>query len=184
MKFKRSRYPRHPSTERYSSPCWTLTGRWIWVDIDWNTRFPFGASIGVTFGHKPAPGSGDRALGFCLDVNAPLGEPNRLYLTGPRRDWMVGLITWWTFRETSQQSVVRNGRTITQIEGDDVRCRPRLERGQAWDWKRSEGGDRWRWLVIHPADWRERWARAHPVEAAEAERRSTEREARKAADGT
>lgn len=176
MKFKRSRYPDIPGHEQYSSPCWKLTGRWIWADIDWNMRFPFGASIGVSVGRNPKPGN--RSLGFCLDINAPIGEPNRLYLTGPRRDWMIGLITWWTFRETGRHETTHNGRVITQIEGEDVRCRPRLERGQAWDWKRSEGSDRWRWIVSHPRDWADRWAAAHPEEAAAAEERRRQMKAK------
>lgn len=166
MKFTRSRYP---DRAKYSSPCWKLTGRWVRADADWNTRFPFGVSLGVT---------GPGFFRLCLDVNAPLGEPNGLYLTGPRRNYMIGLLAWHTEKVTHVTTSPR-GRRIACTK--HVWCWPRLERGQSWDWKRSEGSDRWRWLVIHPNDSWERWARAHQEEAAAAERRRAEHAARAAA---
>jgi hypothetical protein len=160
LKFERTTYA--------GSPNWRLTGRWIYFDAEWNTRWPFGICMCLRLGPAhpwPEPGSEHRQAkrGFTLDLNAPLGEPNRLYLWGARREYMIGLVSWWTFRETG-----REGRVI---QGDHVRCRPHLVRGQAWDWKRDEArdwrrDDSWRWLVIHPSDWRDRWARAHPEEAA------------------
>lgn len=173
MKFTRSTYQ--------GSPCWKLTSRWVYFDADWNTRFPFGASLCLRIGPYrpwPDPDSEHRQpkRGFTLDLNAPLGEPNRLYLWGAKCEYMIGLISWWTFRETGRMETKRG----MVIDGDHVRCRPHLVRGQAWDWKRSEGTGppRWRWIVIHPNDWRDRWARAHPQEAAEAERRKAEIKAR------
>lgn len=181
MKFKRSRYPDIPGREQYASPCWTLTGRWIWADADWNTRFPFGTSFGVRVGPKAATYDEHRLppWGFTLDVNAPLGEPNRLYVWGPKRNYMIGLVSWHTQIETGTRQQIIMGREQTVHEMKTVRCRPRLERGQTWDWKRSEGSDRWRWITVHPNDQHERWARAHPEEAAAVEERRRQREARR-----
>ena len=193
MKFTRSRYPDIPGREQYSSPCWTLESRWLWADADWNTRFPFGVGLCVRLGpREPRPQHTPeckmdcrcewperrRTPQFTLDVNAPLGEPNRLYLWLPGLDVMIGLVSWHTEIETGTRQQVIFGREQTVHLMKTVRCRPRLERGQAWDWKRSAWSDRWRWLVVHPADWAERWARAHPAKAAEAQRRRAEYKAR------
>jgi hypothetical protein len=71
----RSRYPEGiPGVP--SSPCWTITSRWLYLDADWNTRPPFGTSLCLRIGGNTEPGH----PGITLDVNAPLGEPNRLYL--------------------------------------------------------------------------------------------------------
>jgi hypothetical protein len=75
---------------------------------------------------------------------------------------MIGFLSWHVLRETSQGI-------------KPVRCRPHLIRGQAWDRKQSVFGSRWQWVVVHPADWRERWARAHPAEAEAAAARRRER---------
>lgn len=58
--------------------------RWLLLDADWNARFPFGASACLRLGRSSKPGRPD-VPGLTLDVNAPLGEPNRLYLWG--RSW-------------------------------------------------------------------------------------------------
>lgn len=179
MKFTRSRYPAIPGREELDSPCWTVKGRWLYFDADWNTRWPFGTSLCLRIGPQrpwPDPGSSHKQpkRGLTLDLNAPLGEPNRLYLWGGRRQWMIGLISWHKLRETGRE----DGVPVLS----EFRCRPHLVRGQAWDWKRSEGSTppRWHWIVIHPNDYRERWACAHPEEAAALERRQA---ARKAAGG-
>jgi hypothetical protein len=173
MKIKRSKY--------HGSPCWHVTGRWVYFDADWNTRWPFGTSLCLRIGpYRPWPDPGSERRqpkrGFTLDLNAPLGEPNRLYLWGARREWMIGLVSWHEFRETSREEKVAGGRKRAIVHGETVRCRPHLERGQARDWKRSEGTNppRWRWIVVRPNDQWERWARAHPDEAAAAERRRLE----------
>ena len=95
------------------SPCWQAKARWLDADIDWNTRWPFGTSMGIHFGPDV------QAPGFLLDLNAPFGEPNRLYLMTRRWHVTVSLITWWTFRQT--------GREGRMVHGDWVRCRPHLE---------------------------------------------------------
>lgn len=77
---ERSRYPVIEGREDLASPCWKATARWLYLDADWNTRFPWGTSLCVRVRrHDPEAAT---APGFTLDVNAPLGEPNRLYLWG------------------------------------------------------------------------------------------------------
>ncbi len=155
MKFTRSTY--------HGSPCWKVTADWLYADADWNTRWPFGAGLCIRIGPQhpwPDPDSKHRQAvrGFTLDLNAPLGEPNRLYLWGARREYMIGLIQW------------------RDDYGEETRW-PRLVRGQAWNWRTCEGSDRWRWIVVHPNDWRDRWARSHPAEAAAANDRHAARKA-------
>lgn len=79
MKVAVSQYP-DPET---GSPCLTVTGRYLYFDADWNTRFPWGTCACLRAG-KGDPARGGAAAvsvpGFTLDWNAPLGEPNRLYL--------------------------------------------------------------------------------------------------------
>jgi hypothetical protein len=186
MKFTRTVYPDYPGVK--GSPCWQIKSRWLYADADWNTRFPFGTSLGVRIGprepeppHKPECKTDCRCEwperrptpGFTLDLNAPLGEPNRLYLTGPRRRYMIGLLSWHGEVETGTRQEVIMGREQTVHLTKTVRCWPRLIRGQAWDWRRCEGTrpSRFRWLVVHPNDYRERWAAAHPAEAAERTRK-------------
>lgn len=187
MMFTRSRYPDIPGREQYAAPCWKLAGRWIWADADWNTRFPYGVSLCVRFGprepeppHKPECKTDCRCdwpaqtqtPRFTLDVNAPLGEPNRLYVTGPRRQYMIGLLTWHTEVVTHVATEVQRGKERRISHMKRVRSWPRLVRGQAWDRKGCKWSqDRWRAIVITPGDWEKRWARAHPEEAAEAEQR-------------
>ena len=84
MKFVRSRYPFEDGV-----PCWTLSGKYLWIDVDWNPRFPFGACFGVSLG--PENSKKIRTFRSCLDLNAPLGEPNRLYLNTRRREVVLGL---------------------------------------------------------------------------------------------
>jgi hypothetical protein len=155
LKFTRSTYPRIPGYERLDSPCWQLTSPRVWLDADWNTRFPFGVSLGLNLGRRDErdldrPRRQPARLGLCLDVNAPLDEPNRLYVHG--RHWRVtlGLITWWTFRET--------GREGRMIRGRYVRCRPYLDGISRYRYHRDESGrwvrdDRpvpghWGWLTV------------------------------------
>jgi hypothetical protein len=104
MKLTRSTY--------CDSPCWQASARWLNADIDWNTRWPFGTSMGIHLGPDV------KSPGFLLDLNAPLGEPNRLYLFTRRWHVTFGLISWWTFRET--------GREGRMVHGDYVRRCPHL----------------------------------------------------------
>jgi hypothetical protein len=166
VKFVRTTYPRIPGYEHIDSPCWQLTGSRFWLDADWNTHFPFGISLGLNLGRRedtphelecaedcqcrrhPLP------RGLCLEVNAPLGEPNRLYVHGPRWHVTVGLISWWTFRET--------GREGRMIEGEYVRCRPHLDGIIRYRYHKDESGEwvrddkpapgHWGWLTIERAN--------------------------------
>ncbi len=146
MKFKRSNY--------CDSPCWTLKGRWIWADADWNTRWPFGASAGIRIGpYRPIDAKSKITMprdGLLLDLNAPLGEPNRLALTLGGWQITLGLISWWTFRET--------GREGRMIHGDYVRCRPHLDGLSRYRYHKDETGGwvrnnkpeplHWGWLTM------------------------------------
>lgn len=95
MKFTRGEYQRAPE--------WLLeTSRWK-LDVDWNVRFrfPFGASIGAYSTRKSGPK--DYAVwSWCLDVNPPLGEPNRLYLHGWGWRVILGLLSMRKMRVTKQ----------------------------------------------------------------------------------
>lgn len=71
------------------SPCWTVKGKYLYLDADWNTRFPFGTSLCLRIGKGDPEKALSGAPGFTLDVNAPLGEPNRLYLWLPWWQWVI-----------------------------------------------------------------------------------------------
>lgn len=102
------------------------------VDADVR-RGRLGFSLGVTLGRR---GQAGRRYGrsMCLDVNAPMGEPHRLYLNGRKLHVAIGL---WPGQGT-----------------------------QGWSWRRSEATRTWHWITVRPADWADRWARAHPAEVA------------------
>lgn len=150
MKFIRSIYPLIPGRDDVGSPCWQLTTRLFRADADWNTRFPFGVSFGLDAGSQRNAKPLRIRRGFLLDLNAPLGEPNRLYVHGPRWHITVGLISWWTFRET--------GREGRMIEGEYVRCRPHLDGIIRYRYHKDESGEwvrddkpapgHWGWLTI------------------------------------
>lgn len=149
MKFARRTYPDIPGYPWLGSPCWSLAGRWIYFDADWNTRFPFGTSLCLRIGPGKQPGHPD-VPGFTLDLNAPLGEPNRLYLFLP--PWLVilGLPAW------------HEDRSFTGENGEDrfarVRCRPHLSGVSRYRYHRDDRGRwvrnskpeslHWGWLTI------------------------------------
>lgn len=147
VKLLRTRYPDFLTP---SYPCWQVHGRRIEIDADWNTRWPFGISISVSLGvppprppHTPQCKTDcrcewppDHRAGFSLDLNAPLGEPNRIGISGRRRHWMVGLIQW-----------------RSEIDGPGTR--PHVVRAQRYDWKHSQwmahdAPRAWRWIVSSP----------------------------------
>lgn len=81
MRFTRGTYT--------GSPCWQFiskAGRVV-VHADWNTRPPYGTSLSI-YG-----ASLSMTPGFLLDLNAPLGEPNRLYLQLGRWRVTFGLLS-------------------------------------------------------------------------------------------
>ena len=146
MKFTRSTYPDYPGVN--GDPCWTLEGKYLWVDADWNPRFPFGVCFGFAVGkqqgtHKIHPYS------LCLDLNAPLGEPNRLYLNGRRWHVILGLLTtrkdvFWSDESGDWFKEVRTWPRV-------VRCsRYKYHRDEEGDWERDDKPAplHWGWLTI------------------------------------
>jgi hypothetical protein len=141
--------------EYYGALCITVDGPGLWADADINRRFPFGVCLGVKAGRKhPLPGAEDLRMpriGFGLELNAYFGEPNQLTLSGLRRRWTIGLLSWHKEIVTSGTGTLQDPcRTAT------VRCRPRLVRMQGWDWKTGRAldyrdGKSWRWITSHPA---------------------------------
>jgi len=70
------------------------------IDADWNTRFPFGTSFALHAGRQPGRRDVPNLTpGFLLDVNAPLGEPNRLYLWLGRWHAILGLPEFRSFHQ-------------------------------------------------------------------------------------
>lgn len=69
----------------FGSPCFKLKIRGkTYADLDWNTRRP---GLSLWAGTKDMGLDRRRwwDLSFCLEVNAPLGEPHRLYLNAGRK---------------------------------------------------------------------------------------------------
>jgi len=93
MKFIRTTYPDYPGMQ--GSPCWKIKSRWLDIDADWNMRFPFGVCLGIHVGRQPPPG-------FTLDLNAPEGEPNRLYIWLGRWHAILGLPSCRDLRPTGR----------------------------------------------------------------------------------
>jgi hypothetical protein len=87
---RRGRYPDIPGQPEAGSPCWSFTSEWLYFDADWNVKFPYGTSLCLRVGRSEQLGHAG-APGFTLDVNAPLGEPNRLYLWLPGWSAIVSL---------------------------------------------------------------------------------------------
>lgn len=149
MEFTHTIYPDIPGRPDAGSPCWQLKGRWLDADADWNTRFPFGVCLSVRVGPyrvvDPKRGVRLPLRGFALDLNAPLGEPNRLAFFSPRWHITLGLVSWWTFRAT--------GREGRMIHGEHVRCRPHLvgldryryHQDESGRWVRNEKPEPWHW---------------------------------------
>ncbi len=149
-------------------PCLAITAKYLYFDCDFGTPwYKPGVCLCIRIGRKRDDKHGlPRAPGFTLDIHDPLGAPNRLYLWGPKRHYMIGLIGFHRFKETGRRQSVNkwSGRPTTMIEGHQVLTWPHLIRGQAWDWKKNEGTNDpivWRWIVIHPNDYRERYDRTH-----------------------
>lgn len=82
-------YPQIEGHPELDSPCWSITGKYLYFDADFNTRFPYGTSLCLRIGRGGPEKAPSGAPGFTLDVNAPLGEPNRLYLWLPWWRWVI-----------------------------------------------------------------------------------------------
>lgn len=101
--FTRSTYPDIPGYP--GAPCWTYRRGWVYFDADWNTSPPFGACLCIRIG----PQDGDMSEpnwnpGFTLDLNAPLGEPNRLYLFLGHWHVILGLPEFRDFERTGVET--------------------------------------------------------------------------------
>jgi len=145
-------------------------GRWHWLDSDWNTRFPFGISMCLYLGRQADPpacgpdcepdcewhkAGGPRGRGFTFDLNGPLGEPNRLYLWGRRRNIILGLPSWHKELELSRTDG-GNGEPI--VHTTTVRSWPHLDAMPRYTyrkigdqgWVRNDKPERlhWGWLTI------------------------------------
>jgi hypothetical protein len=118
VKFTRGTYPDYPGAS--GSPCWSLKSRWLYFDADWNTRFPFGTSLCLRIGPEPRdPGKPNLSPGFTLDVNAPLGEPNRLYAwLGGGWQVILGLPEFRDFRVTGREAHCKRCRQPVQQDED------------------------------------------------------------------
>lgn len=155
MKFTRGTYPDIPGTA--GSPCWKLTGRWLYADADWNTRFPYGVCLAVRGGRNPRPGFAlDAPLGFTLDLNAPLGEPNRLYLwLGPVKA-ILGL-PQFRDEEVIARETTAGGKRVVHVRHFNRRV-PRIAGCDRYRYHKTEDGDwardpkpaplHWGWLTI------------------------------------
>ncbi len=152
MKFTHSTYPDYPGAD--GSPCWNLKSRWLYFDADWNTRFPFGTSLCIRLGPQPeGPRTPNLNPGFTLDVNAPLGEPNRLYVwLGGGWQVILGLPEFRDFRVTRREGHVIHGEYFTDwlhphIGGCD---RYRYHQDEDGQWVRNARPARghWGWLTI------------------------------------
>ena len=149
MKFTRSGYP--SPDPGFGYPCWRLETRLFVIDVDWNVRgrIPVGMCCAVS---DPAPPPGSDALlrwSVCLDVNPPLGEPNRLYVNvGARAGWSVVLglpsLRWMEWPEENGGCVTWRRRL--HIDGCD-RYRYRYEQ-DAWHRNSRPEPLHWGWLTI------------------------------------
>lgn len=125
MRFTRGKYPGIEKYPHLDSPCWRLESRWFGVDLDINTRFPYGFSLGADTGEKKREESKYSFRGYymvrrgplrmCLDVNPPLEEPNRLYLTIGRWHVIIGLPS---FRDTEvvSREVADDGHNVVNVK--------------------------------------------------------------------
>lgn len=136
---------------------------------------PFGTSFSLRVGQQPPPVAHqagcktdcrceippNRMPGFLLDVNPPLGEPNRLYLWLGRWHVTLGLPSVREFRETGRDRTAgRNGREITTVHGEhfsnwlhphiDGCDRYRYHRDGDGKWIRNDKPEpfHWGWLTI------------------------------------
>jgi len=163
MKFTRSTYPDYPGMQ--GSPCWKIQGRWLDIDADWNTRFPFGVCVSVRAGpYRVVDAKHNVKMprnGFTLDWNPPLGEANRLMLLLPVWCVTLGLPSVRDFRETGRERTIgRNGKEVTTIHGEhfanwlhphiDGLDRYRYHQNESGRWVRNDKPEplHWGWLTI------------------------------------
>lgn len=152
MKFTRTRYPDYPGAT--GAPCWILRTRLFVIDADWNVRHGLlaGFCIGVS---DPAPPPGSRSLkrwSMCLDVNPPLGEPNRLYVNIGAASGVSVILglpsTRWMEWPEENGGMIRWRRKL-HIDGCD-RYRYERDPDAPRGWRRRERPEplHWGWLTI------------------------------------
>lgn len=146
VKFTRGRYPDYPQIDdRYKCPCWSLTGKNLWIDIDWNTRFPFGISASVSLGEKDD--GHFYPFGLTLEVNPPLGEPNRIYAHAFR---------WWLILGLPQfRSERPSGREINGVPVWEsyISWRPHLAGCSRYGYHKDENDEWVRNAKPNPLNW-------------------------------
>lgn len=113
-------------------------------DLDRNPS-RFGFCLGVTIGRRVRRWRGTEYntgwVAFTVDWFAPLGEPNRLYLFGPKWTYMIGL-------PTNVETRIRE--TPSGVARFEESTGPwRITTGQRWT---RDGGwtDEWSWFVRSP----------------------------------
>lgn len=134
--------------EYFGAICWELKfKRWA-ADVDWNTRFhlPSGFSLGA---HSTRRQGKFPAWSWCLEVNAPLGEPNRLYLHGWKWWAIVGLPS---FRmETWPEENGGMLRHVRKLHIDGCVKHPLLNhKNENGEWVPNDRPERthWGWLTV------------------------------------
>lgn len=170
------------------SPCWQLATAWLSIDANWNTRFPYGTSFFLHAGRQPPPRVhtpacsrgriisapdiagcqcpviANKTPGFCLDLNAPLGEPNRLYLMAGKWHAILGLPSLRAIQDTGEKKaalvsgreilmpVIRHVTGLRHLHADGCsRYRYHREEGR---WVRNQKPEplHWGWLTITRRD--------------------------------
>ena len=125
--------------------------------VDWRPKH-FGTGAWIGFGRRLSDGHNVGWVAATLDLFAPDGAPNRLYLFGPKWFYMIGLPDnrREEFEDTDRTYTFR-GRVMPVTKVRTVRGRWRLIRGQPWSrkvgWSRKwEDGDLddWTWFVRSP----------------------------------
>lgn len=117
-------------------------GGLVAADVDWRPG-RLGVCAWIRFGRRIYDGHNVGWVAVTLDWFDPMGEPNRLYVFGPRWDYMIGL-------PDNREDVfsVEDGVSVFR----EVRGRWRLVRGQRWS--RARGWDqdlvRFSWFVRSP----------------------------------
>jgi hypothetical protein len=148
MKFTRGQ------DEHTGIPCWELRTRLAVIDADWNTRFPWGASLWIHHPETPSPEEYYR-WSLCLDMNAPLDEPNRLYLGTRKRFIILGLPSTRVVVWPEQDGGMITWKRKLHIDGCD---RYLYHRDAEGEWVQNETPEplHWGWLTIEKRERRGR----------------------------
>lgn len=129
----------------------TKTRRWK-LDVEWNTRFPGGFSATLSSFRKGVHKDGSLpAWTCCLEVNPPMGEPNRLYVSAWGWFMILGLPSLKGERMISREGrAVHTERYLTwpHLDGCSRYLHHRDEEGK---WVRNDRPERghWGWLTVY-----------------------------------